>query len=486
MKSEYPKIAQFKSVDQLRQRFSALGLALPMDEAILTATAGSPLALPLAIDGFRVGNRWCIHPMEGWDANPDGSPSPHTLRRWTNFGRSGAKLIWGGEAAAVVPEGRANPRQTLATPENRAGLAALLNTLKRSHAEHFGDTSDLWVGLQLTHSGRFCRPRSEQLEPRLAYHHPLLDAKFGIDPRDAALVVSDAELERIIDAYVVSAGVARDVGFQFVDIKACHGYLLHELLSARARTGKFGDDFAGRTRALTTIIERVRQVYPDLAIGVRLSVFDTVPYQTNRDVGRPLPYADRLPYQWGFGVDEHNPLEPDLTEPIELIRHLQKLGVVAVNVSAGSPYYCPHVQRPAFFPPSDGYLPPEDPLVGVWRQVEAARRCKEAVPGMPMIGTGYSYLQDYLPHVAQAVVRAGWIDAIGLGRMVLADPALPADCLRLGRIARKQICRTFSDCTTGPRNGLVSGCYPLDPYYKALPEAATIRAIKAQQPPGEP
>ncbi|MBI3838972.1 MAG: NADH:flavin oxidoreductase, partial [Planctomycetia bacterium] len=449
-----------------------------VDDEILTAEAGSPLADPLKIGGFTVGNRWCIHPMEGWDAHRDGSPTQHTLRRWRHFGRSGAKLIWGGEAAAVVPEGRANPNQTLATPANRAGLSALLFELKRSHAEHFGDTSDLWIGLQLTHSGRYCRPDGPQLEPRIAYHHPLLDAKFGIDPDDATVVMTDDEIERLIDAYCVAAGVAREVGFQFVDIKACHGYLLHEFLSARMRLGKFGGDFAGRTRLLTTIIERVQDEFPDLAIGVRLSVFDTVPYQTSTDVGQPWPYRDQLPYQFGFGVDEQDPLTMDLSEPIRLLKLLEGRGVAAVNISAGSPYYCPHIQRPAIFPPSDGYLPPEDPLVGVWRQIEAARQCKTAVPALVMVGTGYSYLQDFLPQVAQAVVRQRWIDAVGLGRMVLAYPELPADSLRLGRLARKQVCRTFSDCTTAPRQGFVSGCFPLDSYYKALPEAVAIKAFR--------
>jgi 2,4-dienoyl-CoA reductase-like NADH-dependent reductase (Old Yellow Enzyme family) len=477
--TSYPKVAQLKSVDQLRERMATLGISLPIDDEILTAQAGSPLASPITIGGFRAGNRWCIHPMEGWDANRDGSPSAHTLRRWRHFGTSGAKLIWGGEAAAVVPEGRANPHQTLATPENRAGLAALLAALTQAHAEQFGDTSDLWIGLQLTHSGRFCRPDGPPV-PRIAYHHPLLDAKFGIDPRDASLVVTDDEMLRLIDAFCAAARQAHELGFHFVDIKACHGYLLHEFLSARARPGEFGGDFAGRTRLLTSIVERVRHELPGLAVGVRLSVFDTVPYQTSRDVGRPWPYEDQLPYRFGFGVDENDPLAIDLTEPIALIRRLRALGVAVVNVSCGSPYYCPHVQRPAIFPPSDGYLPPEDPLLGVWRQIDAARRCKEAVPEMPMIGTGYSYLQDYLPHVAQAVVRAGWIDAVGLGRMVLAYPELPADCLASGRLERKRVCRTFSDCTTGPRQGVVSGCYPLDPYYKALPEADVVKAFKRE------
>jgi 2,4-dienoyl-CoA reductase-like NADH-dependent reductase (Old Yellow Enzyme family) len=229
---------------------------------------------------------------------------------------------------------------------------------------------------------------------------------------------------------------------------------------------------------LTTIIERIRDELPALMVVVRLSIFDTLPYQTSREIGRPMDHADLLPYGFGFGVNPQDPLEYDLAEPIELLRILRSLGVAAVNLSCGSPYYNPHIQRPAIFPPSDGYQPPEDPLVGVARQIQAARECKQAVPELPMVGTAYSYLQEYLPHVAQAVVRAGWIDAVGLGRVVLSYPGLPDDVLARGRLERKLICRTFSDCTTAPRNGLVSGCYPLDAYYKELPQAAEMTRIK--------
>ncbi|MBX3413946.1 MAG: NADH:flavin oxidoreductase [Pirellulales bacterium] len=486
--AEYPKVAQLKSVAALRARLAELGQDLPIDESILRASEDSPLAQPLTIGTMHVGNRWCIHPMEGWDANLDGTPSPLTLRRWRHFGRSGAKLIWGGEAAAVQHDGRANPNQTLATPENRAGLAQLLATLTEEHHARFGTTDDLLVGLQLTHSGRFCRPTGARLEPRIAYHHPLLDAKFGIDPADDRVVWTDDELERLIDRYVAAAGLAHDVGFRFVDVKACHGYLLHEFLSARTRPGRFGGDLAGRTRVLMTIIERVRLEYPGLMVGVRLSAFDTVPYVTSREVGRPMEYGSYLPYHYGFGCRADDPRELDLTEPLELLRRLQQAGVVAVNVSCGSPYYNPHVQRPAIFPPSDGYQPPEDPLVGVCRQIHATRALKQALPDLPLVGTGYSYLQDYLPHVAQGVVRAGWVDAVGLGRMVLSYPDLPAASLAEGLLARKLVCRTFSDCTTAPRNALPSGCYPLDAYYKALPEADQLAAakqrIKATGPTG--
>ncbi|HYO23322.1 MAG TPA: NADH:flavin oxidoreductase, partial [Lacipirellulaceae bacterium] len=347
MTDRYPKVAQLKSVDALRARLSELGLDLPVAEQIHTAAQGSPLALPITIGGRTVGNRWCIHPMEGWDANPDGSPSEYTLRRWRNFGRSGAKLIWGGEAAAVQPAGRANPRQTLATASNRAGLRQLLDEMYAGHRDvAASDGADLLVGLQLTHSGRFCKP-VDRFAPRIAYHHPLLDAKFGIDPHDDAVVLTDDELERLIDDYVAGARVAAEAGFQFVDVKACHGYLLHEMLSARTRPGKFGGDLAGRSRMMLTIIDRIRDELPQLLIGVRLSVFDFVPFKTSRQIGEPMDFSGVLPYQHAFGADPANPLQYDLAEPIELMRMLARRGVAMLNLSCGSPYYNPHIQRPA-------------------------------------------------------------------------------------------------------------------------------------------
>jgi 2,4-dienoyl-CoA reductase-like NADH-dependent reductase (Old Yellow Enzyme family) len=475
----YTKVAQLKDVAAFRARLAELGLDVPVDERVLSAAEGSPLALPMKVNGFEVANRWCIHPMEGWDANRDGSPSAHVLRRWRNFGLSGAKLIWGGEAAAVRPDGRANPNQTLATESNRAGLKALLNELHESHRDAFGSLDGLLVGLQLTHSGRFCKPDDHHRSvPRIAYHHPLLDAKFKIDPFDDAVVFTDTELDELADAYVAAAHLAHEVGFQFVDVKACHGYLLHEFLSARRRPGKYGGDLAGRSRLLLSIIDRARDEIPDLIIGVRLSVFDFVPFATGREIGRPMEYETLLPYDCGFGCSPDDPLRIDLTEPLELMQVLVEHGVALLNISCGSPYYNPHIQRPAIFPPIDGYLPPEDPLVGVCRQIDAVRQCKAALPDIPIVGTGYSYLQDYLPNVAQAVVRAGWTDFVGLGRMVLAYPELPAVTLAGRSLERKRVCRTFSDCTTAPRNGLVSGCYPLDPYYKALPERQELIAIK--------
>lgn len=478
MPEKYPKVAQYKSVEQFRSRLEELGIDLAVEDQILSANDGSPLADSVKFGTQTLGNRFCIHPMEGWDANRDGSPTELTLRRWRRFGESGAKLIWGGEAAAVRPDGRANPNQTLAMRSNLQGLTQLLNECLTAHQERFGTTDDLCVGLQLTHSGRFCRPNGSALEPRIAYHHPLLDEKYGLDADDQSIVWTDDQLDELVEDYVEAAKVAADAGYQFVDIKACHGYLLHEFLSARVRDGKYGGDCEGRTRLLKTVIGRVQDSCPGMQVVVRLSIFDSPPFATSLEVGRPMDFSKWLPYQFGFGVDPQSPLDIDLSEPVQLLKDLQQAGVVAVNLTCGSPYYNPHLQRPAIFPPSDGYLPPEDPLVGVARHINVTGQCKSQVPELLMVGTGYTYLQDYLPHVGQAAVRAGLVDMIGLGRMVLSYPDLPADVLSDGTMTRKKVCRTFSDCTTAPRNGLPSGCYPLDDTYKKSPEFVQLKAIK--------
>ncbi len=476
----FPRMARFREIAGLREHLAEIAAPIPLDDGPLAAATGSPLAAPITIGGRMVGNRFAIHPMEGWDATDDGRPSDTLLRRWRNFGLSGAKLIWGGEAVAVVPEARANPNQLMAPACGRAGFETLLTAVKDAHRRAFGSCDDLVVALQLTHSGRFSRPTHAGRSPRIAAHHPLLDARHGVDPDDAAVVLSDDEVEALMDRYVAAALDAQAAGFDMVDIKSCHGYLLHEFLGAHRRPGRFGGDFTGRTRLLLTIIERVREACAKLLVGVRLSLFDTVPWQKVGDHGGPCPVGDGLPYDAGFGVDMNDPARMDLAEPLKLLALLRDRGVSAVNLSAGCPYANPHIVRPAAFPPSDGYPPPEDPLVGVWRQIDAARQAKQAVEGLVLVGSGYTYLQEFLPHAAQAVVRQGWIDIVGLGRMVLSYPELPADLLAGRSLVRGRICRTFSDCTTAPRNGLRSGCYPLDAFYKSLePEASQMKAIKA-------
>lgn len=471
---KFPSISSLKTAADFRGRLKELGLAMEFDE---TVDSGGPLAQPFTRSEGTIGNRFCILPMEGWDGETDGRPSDLTRRRWRNFGLSGAKLIWGGEAVAVRHDGRANPNQLLINDSTLSEIEGLRELLLQAHRDHIGSTDDLLLGLQLTHSGRFARPNDKKrLEPRIAYRHPVLDQRFGIHSDDALL--SDDDLSRLIEDFIRASVLAQKVGYQFVDIKHCHGYLGHEILSGFDRPGRFGGSFENRTRFLREIVAGIRAQAPGLQIGVRLSVFDFMPFQPGPDgAGQP---AQSGSYAHAFGGDGTG-LGINLEEPSRFLALLQELGIDLVCSTCGSPYYNPHIQRPAAFPPSDGYQPPEDPLVGVDRQIQVTAKLKQAHPNMTIVGSGYTYLQDWLPNVGQYAVRTGMVDFVGLGRMVLSYPELPADVLAGRPLARKKICRTFSECTTAPRNGMVSGCYPLDPFYKARPERQQLIEIKKQQ-----
>ena len=480
------RVATFKKATDFRAYLADLGVDLACDEAILTGSE-SPLARPFEVGGRPVGNRWATQPMEGWDGTTSGEITENVVRRWRRFGESGAKLIWGGEAMAIRPEGRANPNQLIINEEHEADLRTLRETLLEAHQEQFGRTDDLLIGFQLTHSGRYCRPNPDrQPRPRVAYRHPILDARVGVNSDQQ--MISDDEISSLIEDYIRAAQVARRVGADFVDVKHCHGYLLHEFLSARTRLGPYGGSFENRTRLLREIVAGIRAEVPGLLIGVRLSAFDVVPFKpdptltTGHKLGPGIPedFSSHLPYHYGFGVNQGNPVEADLSETVQFLSLLESLEINLVNLTAGSPYYSPHVQRPALFPPSDGYQPPEDPLVGVARQINAVKALKVQFPRLTIVGSGYSYLQEYLPQVAQHYLRAGYVDSVGLGRTLLSYPRILADATDNGRIERRLLCRTFSDCTTAPRNGLVSGCYPLDHFYKDSGSAAKLKEFKGE------
>ena len=475
-----PRVAAFKTAAEFKAHLATLPIPLDCDDEVLPPE-DSPLARPITVYGKTVGNRFATHPMEGWDGTLDGKPTDLVLRRWTHFGRSGAKLIWGGEAVAVRWDGRANPNQLYYCEGNRTALATLLPALKGAHREQCGTTDDLVAGLQLTHSGRWSRPDPDHKpRPRIAYRHPVTDARAGV--ADDRAVFTDGELADLVGDYVAAARFAAESGYDFVDVKCCHGYLLHEFLSAYTRSGRYGGSFENRTRSFREIVAAIRRDVPGLHIAVRLSAFDLVPFAHPKPGegtrGVPIDYRPYLPWRYGFGLNPDDPVTMDLTEPVAFLRLCRDLGIRLINISAGSPYYNPHLVRPAIFPPSDGYPPPEDPLTGCARLIDVAKRLKRSVPELTVVGTGYTYLQEYLPYVAQAQVRLGHVDLVGLGRMLLPYPELPHHILTGRPLDRKRLCRTFSDCTTGPRNRMVSGCYPLDPFYKARPEAPIIHEIR--------
>ena len=497
-------IVQVKRLDTpaaLRARLAELGAELPVDDVVDPA---GPLARPLRVrlpGGHRtLANRFTILPMEGWDGTTDGRPTDLVRRRWRRFGRSGASSVWGGEAVAVTADGRANPNQLWFGPDAEGDLASLREELVAGHREAVAELEAAGVdpavigaspgsvaadgvgppliGLQLTHSGRWARPDGAPA-PRTAYRHPVLDDRVGAGD-DA--VLTDAELDDLVGAFVRAAEVAASAGFDFVDVKQCHGYLGHELLSAVDRPGPYGGDLDGRTRFVRSVLDGIRSAAPGLGLGVRLSLFDIAPHAAGPDgVGvAQLPAgADGSPdpYPYAFGGDGTG-VGIDLTEVHALVDRLVVGGVTMLCATASSPYYAPHAQRPAFFPPSDGYLPPRDPLVDVAVLQGVTAEIGRAHPEVVVVGSGLTYLQDWFAHVAQPLVAGGGFHTAGLGRMVLSYPTLPVDVLAGRPLDRRAVCRTFSDCTTAPRQGLVSGCYPLDPFYKERPERVELTRAK--------
>jgi 2,4-dienoyl-CoA reductase-like NADH-dependent reductase (Old Yellow Enzyme family) len=399
------------------------GVDIPFDDVIETGRR-SPLGTSLSLSGFEIGNRWAILPLEGSDSDIDGNPSDASRDRWAKFGRSGAKLIWG-ESAAVRNDGRSSPGQLLIGAATGAGLRRLRDAAVTAHREAFGETNDFKLGIQMTHSGRLSHPApSGDHAPVTVRHHPQIDLTVGPPPDQPLL--SDGELYELIDNYVSAARIVQEAGFDFVDLKACHGYLGHELLAAYDRPGEFGGSFENRTRFLRTVAERVRANSPGLKLALRVSAFDTVVHGPGVDgVGRPLTAE---PGRFWFGTDESGQ-HIDLSEPIRLLTMMKDMGVDLICVTGSSPYNAWHYQRPALRARPGEYSTPENPLVGVARHIEVTGRLRQAVPGITTVGSGYSYLQQWLPNVAQAVVRAGMTDLVGVARMQIAYPRFIADVM---------------------------------------------------------
>ena len=332
------RLGTLKDVARFQDHVESLQLKIPCDREIARG-AESPLRRPLRRAGIKIGNRIAVQPMEGWDGTSDGNPSEHTIRRWRRFGHSGGKLIWGGEAVAVSHAGRANPNQLVIAEHTREGLAKLRAVLIEEHRRTAGSDQGLLIGLQLTHSGRYCRPNShDRPEPRILYHHPILDRKLGLPddhpvqyrvmiknaildrklglPDDHPLL-TDGEIEAVIEDFHRAAKMAWELGFHFADIKHCHGYLGHEFLSAHTREGKYGGSFENRTRFLREVVQGIRSISAGLPIGVRLSAFDTVPFRpdpsqsANGKLGPGIPesHDNLIPYHGRLARANRSELE---------------------------------------------------------------------------------------------------------------------------------------------------------------------------------
>ncbi len=423
----------YRSGEDLRAEATRLGLDLPWQESI------DPLLEPVSIDDNQLPNRMAIHPMEGFDSEPDGAPGELAFRRYRRFAGGGSGLIWF-EAASVVPEGRSNPRQLWLHAGSLDTFSRLVEETRRAADQAFGSSHRPLLVLQLTHSGRFSRPEGVP-RPMAAAANPEIDHRF-----ESVTVVDDDYLRSLQDRFVEAARMAQQAGFDAVDIKACHGYLVHELLGAFTREESIygGEDLAARSRFLTELAERIGSECPGLLLTVRLNIYD--------GVARP----------YGFGVPGDGSSEPDLTEPLLLINRLIESDCVLLNATTGVPSHNPWTGRPFNRPVAGDRESPEHPLTGVLRLIRLTAAVQNEVPALPVVGTGYSWLRQFYPHVAAAVIAAGDVSIVGVGRSAFAYPEAPRDLIESGRLDPARVCVACSGCSELIRNGRPGGCIVRD------------------------
>ena len=429
------------SIEDLRQLSERLGVQI---EAIKNV---SILSEPVQAGGLLIPNSLAVHPMEGCDGDSQGRPGKLTLRRYERFAGGGAGLIWA-EATAVVPEGRANPRQLWLHEENKDCFRAMVKMMREAAPEH-----KPVIVLQLTHSGRYSKPQGAA-HPMIAQRDPYRDALAPQQKPDANRkskipddwpLVTDEYLDKLQDAYVTAARIAFEVGFDAVDIKSCHGYLINELFACHNRAGKYGGPFENRTRFVLEVIDKIHnELGEDAPVVIRLGVYDAIPY----------------PYGWGVDKDDYS--KPDLTEPKKLIGLLQQRGVKLINITIANPYYNPHVGRPFNETIVGGYEEPEHPLVGVSRLVNLTGEIQKEFPGIAIVGTGYSWLRTLFANVAAASKASGLATLIGAGRMAFAYPDFAKDIITKGRMYPEKVCVSCSACTQIMRDKGTTGCVVRD------------------------
>jgi 2,4-dienoyl-CoA reductase (NADPH2) len=443
----------FKNLDEIRAKVEQLGVPIHFSDDLTI------LSQPVKINHRTAPNSIAILPMEGCDSERDGSPSDLVRRRYRRLAAGGAGLIWY-EACAVVYEGRANPLQMHLTKDNVSAFAALLREANAAAANFCGSMYRPVNILQLTHSGRYSRPDG-QPAPLVPQHDPLLDP--GVCLKPDAPVLTDDYLDALIEKYVRSAVLAQEAGFDGVDIKACHRYLVSELLASHTREGRYGGSFENRTRFLLTVVKEVRKaVGEDFIIASRFSVFDAHPY----------------PYGWG--VDKEDCWKSDLTEPLKLAELLVNNSVNLLSNSSGNPYYrFPQVTRPLDIPTLGGETPNEHPLESVARLFGFSRKIQKAAGSVPVVGNGYSWLRQFLPNAGAANLEENGCKMVGMGREAFAYPDAPKDILKSGAMAPKKCCITCSKCTQIMRDHGRTGCVIRDhqvygPLYNEARQSAVI------------
>jgi 2,4-dienoyl-CoA reductase-like NADH-dependent reductase (Old Yellow Enzyme family) len=422
-----------KTLGDLDHLAAKLAVAIPHQDDTSNLFEPVPLAA-----GRTLPNRFVVHPMEGFDADRSGTPSDLAFRRYKRYAEGGAALIWF-EATAVVPEGRSNPAQFWMHSGNLGEYRRLVQATRDGAKAFFGQGAQPTLVLQLTHSGRYSKPDGVPT-PMIAHHSAVLDPIHKLSADHP--LVTDEYLDRLQDAYVASARLAHEAGFDGVDVKACHRYLVSELLASHHREkSRYGGSLENRARFLLETAAKIREAVPGLFVTTRLNVFDAIPFP------------------WGFGVSRDGFLSPDLTEPLQVISELRKLGMPLLNHSIGNPYYNPHWGRP-YDQPSVGVPVDRDrhPLQNTAHYFDLTRRIQEANAGFPVIGGGYGWLREFAPQVMAALVEKKWVTLVGQGRNSFAYPEAIRDLREHGAFDKRKVCITCSRCTQIMRDGGRTGC----------------------------
>ena len=419
---EHKKFA-YRHLDELKENIIQTGVELPVSENL------NILNTSLSLHGKVLPNRLAIHPMEGCDGTNEGAPGELTFRRYERFGAGGAGLLWV-EACSVNSEGRGNSRHLYLNRINLHEFKKMFDNMMRTVKNTSGRP---YTVLQLTHSGRYSKPHPDATAIVAVAENPYLDPR---NPKRR--LITDDELEQLEDLFVETAKSAWEIGFDAVDIKACHRYLINELLSAHTREGRYGGSFENRVRFLLNIIDKVK-AQVDIDVTLRINAYDA------------------LPYPYGWGADENG--LPALDEPRRLMQILWEKNVRMVNISAGNPYYNPHIGRPADM---GSYIPLEHPIESAARMLNIIKEMKAAAPDMTIVGTGFSWFREYGANIAVGCIEQGWMDIAGFGRQSLAYPDFARDIVTGGAMLRKKCCTTCTKCTEIMRFGGQTGCVSKD------------------------
>ncbi len=429
----------WRSPEEIQRRGREVGVNLPMSSD--TSICG----MPLSVGELTLNNRLGIAPMEGADSLADGSPSELTLRRYVREAQGGAAVIWF-EAISVVPEGRSSRTQLLLTRRNLDSFKRMTDAVKKAGIQANGFAP--YLICQANHSGRYSNPDNKPA-PLIAFRSPYLEQ---FRKADDSCIVSDDYLEALEERFGEGARLAKEAGFDAVDIKSCHGYLFAEVAAGFTRPGRYGGSYENRTRLLKNSI-RAAKAYesPSFQIVSRIGIYD----------GYPYPY--------GFGMRDDKSLLPDYTEPKRLVQELYgDLGLRMICVTMGNPYVTTHVTRPF---DRGKYVPAEHPLTGVGRMIEGTREIKRWVPGMKIWASAPTYLRQFSDLYTAGAIRQGYCDGMLFGRMAFADPDFPNQIIRAGRIDASKVCMTCGACGDLIRSHKPTGCVVRDggtylPYYR--------------------